>query len=148
MDIKKFKELMAKMPEQGFKGNMFVGQRKPDPKTPIIKELAKEWGIPVKEYVPQAIEDLSVEDFDCLGLPKIMNEEEIKKGLEKFGLKATEPEDVDKIQPIEKIDENAPTTKFDTQAFFANKQGPVVMFLDEMSINGITGETFTNGENN
>lgn len=148
MDIKKFKEEMAKMPEQGFKGNMFVGQRKPDPKTPIIKELAKEWGIPVKEYVPQAIEDLSIEDYDCLGLPKIMNEEEIKKGMEKFGLKATEPEDVDKIQPIEKIDENAPTTKFDTQAFFANKQGPVVMFLDEISINGITGETFTNGENN
>ena len=112
MDIKKFKEEVAKMPEQGFKGNMFVSQKKPAPKTPIIRELAKKWGLPVKEYKP------------------------------------TELEDVDKIQPLEKIDENAPTTKFDTQAFFANKQGPVVMYLDEISINGLTGETFTNEENN
>lgn len=143
MDIKKLKEEIAKMPEKGFKGNMFIGKKMPEPVTPIIRELAKEWGIPVKEYVPTAIED-----FDSLGLPKNMTEEEIKNGMEKFGLKASEPEDVDKIQPIEKVDENAPTTKFDTQAFFANKKGPVVMFLDEMSINGITGETFTNGENN
>ena len=148
MDIKKFKEEMAKMPEQGYKNNMFVGKKMPDPKTPIIKELAKEWGIPVKEYVPQANEDLTLGDIDCLGLPKIMTKEEIQKGMEKFGLKPSEPEDVDKIEPLEKIDENAPTTKFDTQAFFANKQGPVMMFLDEVSINGITGETFTNGENN
>lgn len=126
MDIKKFKEEIAKMPKHGFKGNMFVSQKKPAPKTPIIRELAKEWGIPVKEY----------------------ESKELKKYLEKFGLKATEPEDVDKLQPIEKIDENAPTTKFDTQAFFANEKSPVVMYLDEMSINGITGETFTNGENN
>lgn len=118
MDIKKFKEEVAKMPENGFKGNMFVSQKKPEPKTPNIRELAKKWGIPVKEYVPQAIDDLSVEDLDCLGLPKIMNQEEIKKGMEKFGLKPTEPEDVDKIQPLEKIDENVPTTKFDTQVFF------------------------------
>ena len=143
MDIKKFKEEIAKMPKNGFKGNMFVGKKKPEPKTPIIRELAKKWGIPVKEY-----ETKELEDFDFLGFIKNMNQEEIKNGMEKFGLKATEPEDVDKIQPIEKIDENAPTTKFDTQAFFANKQGPVVMFLDEISINGITGETFTNGENN
>lgn len=147
MDIKKLKEEIAKMPEQDYKNNMFIG-KKPDPKTPIIKELAKEWGIPVKEYVPQATGDLTLGDIDCLGLPKNMNKEEIKKEMEKFGLKPSEPEDVDKIEPLEKIDENAPTTKFDTQAFFANKKGPVMMFLDEVSINGITGETFTNGENN
>jgi hypothetical protein len=143
MDIKKFKELMAKMPEQGFKGNMFVGKKKPEPKTPIIRELAKEWGIPVKEY---NIKEL--DDFDALDFPKNMSQEEIKKGLEKFGLKGSSPEDVGNLQPLEKIDENAPTTKFDTQAFFANKNSPVMMFLDEMTINGITGETFTNGENN
>ena len=143
MDIKKLKEELAKMPKYGFKGNMFVSQKTPIPKTPSILELAKKWGIPVEEC-----EIKELEDFDLLGFPKIMTKEEILKAREKYGLKLTEPEDVDKIQPLEKIDENAPTTKFDTQAFFANKQGPVVMFLDEMSINGITGETFTNGENN
>lgn len=143
MDIKKFKEEIAKMPKHGFKGNMFVGKKKPIPMTPIIRELAKEWGIPVKEY-----ETKELEDFDCLGFPKNMSQEEIKKGLEKFGLKGSSPEDVGNLQPLEKIDENAPTTNFDTQAFFANKNNPVVMYLDEMSINGITGETFTNGENN
>lgn len=57
--------------------------------------------------------------------------------------------DIKKLkEELAKMRKNATTTNFDTQAFFANKQGPVVMFLDEMSINGITGETFTNGENN
>lgn len=113
MDIKKFKEEVAKMPEQGFKGNMFVGKKKPTPKTPIIRELAKEIGLPVKEY----------------GLPDLSD----------FG---------DVIEGLPKIDEKAKKVKFDTQAFFANKNNPVVMYLDEISINGITGETFTNGENN
>lgn len=114
MDIKKFKELMAKMPEQGFKGNMFVGKKKPEPKTPIIRELAKELGIPVKEY---KLPDLS--DFG------------------------------DVIEGLPEIDEKAKKVKFDTNAFFAAKgDKSVMMFLDEMSINGITGETFTNGENN
>lgn len=142
MDIKKLKEELAKMPEYGFKGNMFVSQKKPIPKTPNIRELAKKWGIPVEECEIKELED------DCLGFPRFMSEEEIKKGMEKFGLKATELEDVGEIQPLEKIDENAPKTNFDTKAFFANKQGLVVMFIDEISINGITGETFTNGENN
>ena len=35
MDIQKFKENLAKMPELGFKNNMFVG------KTQIIREIAK-----------------------------------------------------------------------------------------------------------
>lgn len=102
MDIKKLKEELTKMPEYGFKGNMFVSQKKPFPKTPSIFELANKWGIPVKDCVPQVIEDFG----DVIGLPNIMTKEEIKKGMEKFGLKASEPEDVeDEIQPIEKIDE-------------------------------------------
>lgn len=113
MDIKKFKEEIAKMPKHGFKGNMFVSQKKPAPKTPIIRELAKEMGVPVKEY---SLPDLS--DFG------------------------------DEIEGLPEIDEKAKKVKFDTQAFFANKNNPVVIYLDEISINGITGETFTNGENN
>ena len=114
MDIKKFKEEVAKMPEQGFKGNMFVGKKKPIPKTPIIRELAKEWGVPVKEY----------------GIPDLSD----------FG---------DVIEGLPKIDEKAKKVEFDTNAFFAeNSDKNVVIFLDEISINGITGETFTNGENN
>ena len=113
MDIKKLKEEIAKMPEQGFKGNMFVGKKKPTPKTPIIRELAKEMGLPIKEY----------------GLPDISD----------FG---------DVIEGLPKIDEKAKKVEFDTNAFFADKGDKnVVMYLDEMSINGITGETFTNGEN-
>ena len=57
--------------------------------------------------------------------------------------------DIKKLkEELAKMPEDASTTNFDTQAFFASKQCPVVMFLDEISINGITGETFTNGENN
>ena len=110
MDIKKFKEEMAKMPNPM---NMIVGKKKPVPKTPIIKELAKKWGLPVKEYKLPDIKD--------------------------FG-------DVDGIPEIK---EDTPTTKFDAQAFFSEteKKEPMI-FLDEVSINGITGETFTNGENN
>ena len=112
MDITKLKEEIAKMPEQGYKNNMFIG-KKPVPKTPIIKELAKKWGIPVKEYKLPEIKDFG----EVVGLPEIK--------------------------------EDAPTTKFDAQAFFSEteKKEPM-LFLDEISINGITGETFTNGENN
>ena len=39
--------------------------------------------------------------------------------------------------------------KFDTTAFFSKfKSTSVVTYWDEMNINGITGETFINGENN
>lgn len=114
MDIKKFKEEVAKMPENGFKGNMFVSKKKPTPKTPIIREIAKELGLPVKEY---KLPDLS--DFG------------------------------DVIEGLPEIDEKAKKVEFDTNAFFAAKGDKnVVIFLDEISINGITGETFTNGENN
>ena len=113
MDIKKLKEELAKMPEQGFKGNIFVG--KPLPLkygkliTPNIKKLAKKLGIPVKEY----------------GLPDIS--------------------DFSDIDGIPEFDEKAKKVEFDTTAFFANKN--LVEFWNEMNVNGITGETFTNGEN-
>ena len=83
-------------------------------KTEDIKKLAKEMGLPVKEY----------------GLPDISD----------FG---------DVIEGLPEIDEKAKKVEFDTNAFFAAKGDKnVVIFLDEISINGITGETFTNGENN
>ena len=138
MDISKINEITKNLPKVEP-----LPLKYGNPKTEDIKKLAKEMGLPVKEY---NIKEL--EDFDDLGFPKNMSQEEIKKGLEKFGLKGSSPEDVGKLQPLEKVDENAPTTKFDAQAFFANKNNPVVMYLDEICINGITGETFTNGENN
>lgn len=104
MDIKKLKEELAKMPEYGFKGNMFVGKSSPlplkygKPITPMIKRLSKKWGIPVKEY----------------GLPDISD----------FG----------------DVDATAFLSKF--------KRTNDVTYWDEISNNGITGETFTNGENN
>lgn len=50
---------------------------------------------------------------------------------------------------LKPIDENAPKTMFDATAFLSKfKRTNVVTYWDEMSINGITGETFTNGENN
>ena len=119
MDIKKLKEELAKMPEQGYKKNMFVG--KPKPITPIIKELAKELGIPVKEY----------------GLPDVKDFGEVT-GIATMADTA----DVGVIKPI-KIEKNEKTTEFDTTAYFANKN--LIEFWDEMNINQITGETFTNG---
>ena len=98
MDIQQLKKELAKMPEQGFKGNMFVG------KSQFISELAKKHNIPLVDAA-----------------------------------------DVGNIEPVV-IDENAKKVDFDTTAFFSNQN--LVMFLDEMYINGITGETFFNGENN
>lgn len=97
MDIQRFKEELAKMPEQGFKNNMFVGKSK------FIRELAKKHNIPLVDAA-----------------------------------------DVGNIEPVV-IDENAKKVDFDTTAFFSNQN--VVMFLDEIYINSITGETFFNGEN-
>lgn len=97
MDIQKFKENLAKMPELGFKNNMFVG------KTQIIREIAK-----------------------------------------KHNLKPADAADFGKIEPVV-IDEAEKKVEFDTTAFYSNQN--VVLFLDELYINGITGETFFNGEN-
>lgn len=72
MDIKKFKKEIAKMPELGFKGNMFVGKKKPALKTPSIRELAEEWGIPVKECGLPDIKNFP----DVVGLPVFNNENE------------------------------------------------------------------------
>lgn len=108
MDISKINEITKNLPKVEP-----LPLKYGKPKTEDIKNLAKEMGLPVKEY----------------GLPDISN----------FG---------DVIEGLPEIDEKAKKVEFDTQAFFANKQGPVVMFLDEISINGITGETFTNGGNN
>lgn len=107
MDISKLKEELAKMPEQGYKNNMFVGKPLPfkygKPMTPFIRELAKKHNIPLIDAA-----------------------------------------DVGNIEPVV-IDENAKKVDFDTTAFFSNQN--LVMFLDELYINGITGETFFNGEN-
>ena len=79
MDIKKFKEEMAKMPEQGFKGNMLVGKPKPlplkygKPNTQMIKRLAKKLGIPVKEYGLPDISDIG----DIVGIPEFDNKDRI-----------------------------------------------------------------------
>lgn len=72
MDIKKLKEELAKMPENGFMGNMFVGKKMPEPKTPIIREIAEEFGIPVKEYGIPDIKNFP----DVVGLPVFNNENE------------------------------------------------------------------------
>ena len=108
MDISKINEITKNLPKVEP-----LPLKYGNPKTEDIKKLAKEMGLPVKEY---SLPDLS--DFG------------------------------DVIEGLPKIDEKAKKVEFDTNAFFANKNNPVVIYLDEISINGITGETFTNGENN
>ena len=109
MDISKINEITKNLPKVEP-----LPLKYGKPKTDDIKKLAKEMGLPVKEY----------------GLPDISD----------FG---------DVIEGLPEIDEKAKKVEFDTNAFFADKGDKnVMMFLDEISINGITGETFTNGENN
>lgn len=108
MDIKKIKEITENLPKVEP-----LPLKYGESKTKYIKELAKEMGLPVKEY---GLPDLSDFDDELVGLPV--------------------------------IDEKEKKVEFDTNAFFAEKSDKnVMMFLDEMSINGITGETFTNGGN-
>lgn len=64
---------------------------------------------------------------------------------EKNRIECADAADFGNIEPVV-IDENAKKVDFDTTAFFSNQN--LVLFLDEMYINGITGETFFNGENN
>lgn len=57
-----------------------------------------------------------------------------------------ELKDFDKLMPMKIVDETDPKTAFDATAFFSRfERTNDVTFLDEMVINGITGETFTNG---
>lgn len=69
----------------------------------------------------------------------------IRELAKKHNIPLADEADFGKIEPVE-IDENAKKVDFDTTAFFSNKN--LITFWDEMMINGITGETFTNGENN
>ncbi len=69
----------------------------------------------------------------------------IRELAKKHNIPLMDAADVGNIEPIE-IDENAKKVDFDTTAFFSNKN--LIEFWDEMNINGITGETFFNGENN
>lgn len=69
----------------------------------------------------------------------------IRELAKKHNIQPADAADVGNIEPVV-IDENAKKVDFDTTAFFSNKN--LVEFWDEMNINGITGETFTNGENN
>ena len=108
MDISKINEITKNLPKVEP-----LPLKYGESKTKYIKELAKEMGLPVKEY----------------GIPDISD----------FG---------DVIEGLPKIDEKEKKVEFDTNAFFADKGDKnVVTYLDEMMINGITGETFTNGEN-
>ena len=69
----------------------------------------------------------------------------IRELAKKHNIPLVDAADFGNIEPVV-IDENANKVDFDTTAFFSNKN--LVEFWDEMNINGITGETFTNGENN
>ena len=69
----------------------------------------------------------------------------IRELAKKHNIPLVDAADVGNIEPVV-IDENAKKVDFDTTAFFSNKN--LIEFWDEMNINGITGETFTNGENN
>ena len=69
----------------------------------------------------------------------------IRELAKKHNIQPADAADFGNIEPV-LIDENANKVDFDTNAFFSNKN--LVEFWDEMNINGITGETFTNGENN
>ena len=69
----------------------------------------------------------------------------IRELAKKHNIPLVDAADFGKIEPVV-IDENAKKVDFDTNAFFSNKN--LIEFWDEMNINGITGETFTNGENN
>lgn len=69
MDIKKLKEEIAKLPPMK---DRFIGQKKPVPVTPIIHEIAKKLGIPVKEYGLPDIKNFP----DVVGLPVFNNENE------------------------------------------------------------------------
>ena len=69
----------------------------------------------------------------------------IRELAKKHNIPLADAADFGNIEPVV-IDENAKKVDFDTNAFFSNQN--LVLFLDEMYINGITGETFFNGENN
>lgn len=96
---------------------------------PKVEPLPLKYGESKTEYVKEMAKKLGLPVKEY-GLPDISD----------FG---------DEIEGLPEIDEKAKKVEFDTNAFFAAKGNKnVVMFLDEISINGITGETFTNGENN
>ena len=62
----------------------------------------------------------------------------------KHNIQPADAADFGKIEPVV-IDEAEKKVDFDTTAFFSNQN--LVLFLDELYINGITGETFFNGDN-
>ena len=69
----------------------------------------------------------------------------IRELAKKHNIQPADAADFGNIKPVV-TDENAKKVDFDTTAFFSNQN--LVLFLDELYINGITGETFFNGENN
>lgn len=94
----------------------------------VGKPLPLKFGKPITPKIKRLAKKLGITVKEC-GLPDIND----------FG----------DIDGIPEFDEKTKKVEFDANAFFASKGDKnVVIFLDEISINGITGETFTNGENN
>jgi hypothetical protein len=91
----------------------------------VGKSLPLKFGKPITPKIKQLAKKLGITVKEC-GIPDISD----------FG----------EVDGIPEFDEKTKKVEFDATAFFANKN--LVEFWDEMNINGITGETFTNGENN